>query len=132
MRLGRRLGAAAACAVALLAAAPAEAARPSTPETRLLNVWLDLRLLAIFYPDTTPATFQANLRKVARQLNQDLPPVRVGNGPRDTFRLPPRTVVISRNAPPETWILYTRSGRQVWRLLDDREGRLSVGRIPTP
>ena len=66
----------------------ASARQPATPQSRLLDVWLDLNLLDIFYPETTPATFMRNLKKVARQLNQSPHRIRFGESPRDTLRAP--------------------------------------------
>jgi hypothetical protein len=92
----------------------------------MLDVWLDLRLLAIFYPDTTSATFFPNLRKVAAQLNQRLSPLRFGESPRDALRFRVGVVVIRKNPPAETWILYSRSRARVWELIDDPAGHLRI------
>lgn len=55
--------------VCLFAAVTAHAAAtPSAPQSRLLNTWLDLHLVGIFYPDTTVETLLPNLAKVAEQL----------------------------------------------------------------
>jgi hypothetical protein len=122
--------AAGAISVALALAAPAPAVSaappPQTPKSRMLDVWLDLRLLAIFYPETTPGTFFPNLRKVAAQLNQRLSPLRFGDSPRDVLRFRVGVVVIRRNPPAETWVLYSRSPNRVWELIDDPSGRLRI------
>jgi len=103
--------------------------QPTTPQSRLLDVWLDLNLLDIFYPETTPATFMRNLKKVARQLNQSLHRVKFGESPRDTLRAPAGTVVIKRHPPKETFILYTRSRTQVWELLDSPARPMRIFRV---
>lgn len=129
-RVSAVVAVAACLAVALSSPSPARAAAPpQTPESRMLDVWLDLRLLAVFYPETTAETFLPNLKKVAGQLNQHLAPVRFGNAPRDALRFKSGTVVIARNPPPDTWILYTRAGPRVWELFDDPTGRLRIRRV---
>ena len=126
------------CAIGfvLFAAAPARSAEsaqaPITPEVRLLNVWLDLRLVSIFYPETTSETLVPNLAKVAGQLNHPLPPIRFGETAADMRKFRVGAVMIKRNPPPETWILFTRSRTHVWRLMDDADGRLTVVRLPSP
>lgn len=117
------------CVAVVLAAAPPARSAPQTPTSRMLDVWLDLRLLAIFYPETTPKTFVPNLRKIAAQLNQGLSPIRLGDSPRDVLRFRVGVVMIKRNPPAETWILYSRSRPQVWQLIDDPAGHLRIRRI---
>ena len=122
-----------ACAVAvcLCAGTVAEAAAPPrTPESRLLDVWLDLRLLELFYPETTAETLLPNLAEVARQLNQQETPIRFGESARDARKFRVGAVMIKRHPPAETWILYTRSRSHVWKLVDDAQGRLTVVRMP--
>lgn len=117
----------------LLAAVRANAAAtPSTPQSRLLNTWLDLHLVGIFYPDTTGETLLTNLAKVAEQLGQPLPPIRFGETARDVRRFRVGTVMIKQHPPPDTWILFTRSRSQVWKLIDDPQGRLKLVRVATP
>ena len=122
------------CASSLCVAAggTAHAAPPSTPESRLLSVWLDLQLVAIFYPDTTAETLLPNLGKVAAQLGQPLPPIRFGETVRDAHKHPIGAVMIKQHPPPDTWILYTRSRSHVWKLIDDPQGRLQLMRLASP
>ena len=115
--------------VAILIASPTRAEAvpaPQTPKSRLLDVWLDLRLMAIFYPDTTSKTFVANLKKISSQLNQRLSPVRLADTAHDVLRFKVGTVVIMRRPPPDTWILYSRSRSQAWELIDDPVGHLRI------
>jgi len=117
-------------AVSLLAAPLAQASsRPATPQSRLLDVWLDLNLIGIFYPETTPKTFLRNLNRIARQLNQQLHPIRFGESPRDTLKAPAGAVVIKRHPPKETFVLFTRSRTQVWELLDGPADRMRIFRV---
>lgn len=102
---------------------------PSTPQSRLLNVWLDLSLLGIFYPDTTPETFLPNLKKIAGQLNQPLPPIHFGESPRDSLKFHVGAVVIKHHPPRDTFILYTRSRTQVWELIDGPTNQLRIFRV---
>jgi hypothetical protein len=120
------------CAVAtcLFAAGIAHgSAAPSTPQSRLLNTWLDLRLVGIFYPDTSGGTLLSNLGKVARQLGQPLPPIRFGETAQDMRRFRIGAVMIKQHPPPETWILFTRSPSHVWKLIDDAQGHLKLVRV---
>jgi hypothetical protein len=105
---------------------------PSTPQSRLLNVWLDLRLVALFYPDTSHETLLANLAKVAGQLGQPLPPIRFGETARDARKLRMGAVLIKQHPPPDTLVLFTRGRSVIWRLVDDAEGRLKLVRISSP
>ena len=119
-------------ALTLLGASAATAgtrAAPSTPQSRLLDVWLDLNLLAIFYPETTPRTFLPNLTKIARQLNKTLPPIRFGESARESMKFRVGSVVIRRNPPRETIVLFTRSRTRVWELLDGPTGQLRIFRV---
>ncbi len=60
--------------VCIFAAGTAQAAAaPSRPQSRLLNTWLDLRLVGIFYPDTIGETLLPNLAKVAGAARSPLP-----------------------------------------------------------
>ncbi len=111
------------CAVAACFAVAGTAhgsAAPSTPQSRLLNTWLDLHLVGIFYPDTTGDTLLPNLAKVAGQLGQPLPPIRFGETAGDVRRFRIGAVMIKQHPPPETWILFTRPRSQVWKLIDVR------------
>jgi hypothetical protein len=79
---------------------------PSTPQSRLLSVWLDLRLVTIFYPRTTTATLLSNLGKVAGQLCQPLPPIRFGESARDARRSRVGAVMIKRHPPRDMGPVY--------------------------
>lgn len=119
--------------VLLFAAGFAQAAgSPSTPQSRLLNVWLDLHLVALFYPDTTGQTLLANLTKVADQLGQPLPPIRFGETARDARKFRMGSVLIKQHPPPDTLVLFTRGHSVVWRLVDDAQGRLKLVRVASP
>jgi hypothetical protein len=37
--------------------------------------------------------------------------------------------MIKQHPPPDTWILFTRSRSQVWKLIDDAQGRLKLVRV---
>jgi hypothetical protein len=128
-RLRVVLCAAAACLIA--AGAAHGAASPNTPQSRLLNTWLDLHLVGLFYPDTNADTLLPNLAKVAKQLGQPLPPIRFGETVRDVRRFRLGAVMIKRHPPPDTWILFTRSRSQVWKLIDDAQGRLRLVQVPS-
>jgi hypothetical protein len=138
MRSSMRCGSCARClalvcalAIALITAAGAAPAapRPSTPQSRLFSVWLDMRLVAIFYPHTNAATLLPNLTKVALQLRQPLPTLLFGETARDIWASDEGAVMIKRDPPPNTWILFTRSKVQVWKLVDDAHGALTVSRV---
>jgi hypothetical protein len=116
---------------ALVTGTARAAVAPSTPQSRLFNVWLDMRLVTIFYPHTTSATLLSNLAKVAAQLHQPLPPIRFGETANDARRSRVGAVMIKRHPPRDTWILFTRSRSEVWRLVDDAQGRLKVARVTT-
>jgi hypothetical protein len=120
------------CAVVTCLAAASTAhgaAAPNTPQSRLLNTWLDLHLVGIFYPDTNGDTLISNLAKVAGQLGQPLPPIRFGETAQDVRRFRIGAVMIKQHPPPDTWILFTRSRSQVWKLIDDAQGRLKLVRV---
>jgi len=102
---------------------------PSTPQSRLLNAWLDLRLVRIFYPDTTGETLLPNLAKVAGQLGQPLPSIRFGESAQDVRRFRIGAVMIKRHPPRDTLILFTRARSVVWRLVDDAQGPLRLVRV---
>ncbi len=123
--------AALAIAVAGIQESGAQAAE-TTAQSRLLYVWLDLRLVEIFYPSTTAATLPENLGKLARQLNQ--PPIltQFGERPRDTFRFAANAVVIKQHPPKDTWILFSRDAVRIWRLVDDPAGHMTLLRIAGP
>lgn len=104
-------------------------AAQSTPQSRLLNTWLDLHLVGIFYPDTTGDTLLPNLAQVAEQLGQPLPPIRFGESAQDVRRFRVGAVMIKQHPPPETWVLFTRSRSHVWKLIDDAQGRLKLVRV---
>jgi hypothetical protein len=95
----------------------------------LFSVWLDLRLVAIFYPHTNAATLLPNLAKVADQLRQPLPTIVFGETANDLWSSDADAVMIKRDPPPNTWILFARSSAQVWRLVDDAQGVLKVQRV---
>jgi len=40
--------------------------------------------------------------------------------------------MIKQHLPPETWILFTRTRSQVWKLIDDAQGRLKLVRVASP
>jgi predicted nucleic acid-binding protein len=126
-------GALVCCAVVLpsLGVGAARAASPRTPETRLLDIWLDLRLLDVFYPDTTAETFAANLTAIAKQLGQAPTPIRFGETAQDARRFRVGAVMIKQHPPPDTWILFTRSRSHVWKLVDDAHGDLTLARVPS-
>ena len=119
-------------AITFLAVAGAArgAAPPATPQSRLLNTWLDLRLVELFYPDTTGDALLSNLAKVAGQLGQPLPPIRFGETAQDMLKFRSGAVMIKQHPPADTWILFTRSRANVWRLTDDAQGRLKLVRVP--
>ena len=104
--------------------------KPATPQGSLYDVWLDLRLVGIFYPKTNALSLPANLRKVARQLKQRRTAIYFGERPADTLRFPAGAVVIKRHPPAQTFVLYARDGHTVWMLVDDPAGhvKLSVAR----
>ena len=117
-------------AVATTTALCREGTPLATPQGSLYDVWLDLRLVWIFYPKTTALSLPENLRKVARQLQQRRTAIYFGERPADTLRFPAGAVVIARHPPAQTFVLYARDGRTVWMLVDDPAGRvkLSVAR----
>lgn len=121
-------------AVACLASAGSAqgASAPSTPQSRLLNTWLDLHLVGLFYPETTSETLLPNLAKVAEQLGQPLPPIRFGETAQDARRFRVGAVMIKQHPPPDTWILFARSRSQVWKLIDDAQGHLKLVRVAPP
>jgi len=102
---------------------------PSTPQSRLLNAWLDLRLVGIFYPDTTGEMLLPNLAKLAGQLGQPLPSIRFGESAQDVRRFRIGAVMIKRHPPPDTLILFTRARSVVWRLVDDAQSPLRLVRV---
>ncbi len=112
------------CAFAVLAPAAARA----TPyqhdaRVRMLDAWLDIQLVSIFYPDTDPTTLAANLQLVAQQLGQPPLMIRHGAHPADAYRFSVHAVVIQSGAPATTLILFARSDRgAVWRLTDAGDG----------
>lgn len=107
----------------------AAGASPATPQSRLYDVWLDLQLVAIFYPTTTARSLPGNLHRVARQLNQPPIPIFFGEQPSDALRFPPIAVVIKRHPPKRTLVLYARTGAVVWSLVDDPKGHLTLSRL---
>jgi len=107
----------------------ATAASPTTPQSRLYDVWLDLRLVAVFYPKTTAKSLPGNLRRVARQLNQPPIPIFFGEHPSDALRFPTTAVVIKRHPPKRTLVLYARAGPVVWSLVDDPTGHVTLSRL---
>ena len=107
----------------------AAAASPVTPQSRLYDVWLDLRLVGIFYPKTTAKSLPGNLRRVARQLNQPQIPIFFGEQPSDALRFPATAVVIKRHPPKRTLVLYARAGPVVWSLVDDATGHVTLSHL---
>ncbi len=104
-----------------------------TAQVRLLNVWLDLQLVALMYPKSDPKRFAQNVLKVARQLNQARPRVRQGRAPGELSRYAAGTVVVKVNAPPKVLILYSRDADgRIWQLIDDAKGKLNVFALRDP
>jgi hypothetical protein len=95
----------------------------------LFNVWLDMRLVAIFYPETTGATLLSNLALVANELHQPLPAISFGETVHDMLGSSVGGVMIVRHPPANTWVLFTRSAVHVWRLIDDPQGNLKLQRV---
>lgn len=116
----------------LLAAVPAAAqAKPDrrAPTKRLLDVWLDIQLVGMMYPDTTPATLGRNLQRVAAKLGQPPLMIRHGVGPKDTLRFPARAVLIKPRTPATILVMYARgTNGAIYRLTDVR-GKLKVVRV---
>ena len=63
---------------------------------------------------------------------QPLPPIRFGETAWDVRRFRIGAVMIKQHLPPETWILFTRTRPQVWKLIDDAQGRLKLVRVAFP
>jgi hypothetical protein len=61
-----------------------------------------------------------------------LPPIRFGETAWDVRRFRIGAVMIKQHLPPETWILFTRTRSQVWKLIDDAQGRLKLVRVAFP
>ncbi len=122
---------AASLVVAALLAAPVASAEPiaerSAAQTRLLDVWLDLQLVALMYPASDPKTFAANVVRVAKQLHQPLPRIRQGHTPDELSRYPVGTVLVKLDSPPNVLILYSRTAdNRIWQLTDDAKSHLRV------
>jgi hypothetical protein len=117
-------------ALAIPAASPAAStAKPLGPQTRLLNIWLDLQLLPLMaHGSTATRDLAAALQRVARQLGQPAPMIRHGRKPADTHRYPVRAVLIKPDTPKDTLVMFARSATgEIWKLVDD--GHLRVFKV---
>jgi len=125
--LAALLGAAVALAVTAGGAVGSTTTEAQPAQQRLLNVWLDFQLVALFYPHVSPRQFAANVVRVARQLHQPRPKVRQGRRASELSRYGAGTVLVKVDAPPNVLILFSReTDGRVFELVDDAQGRMRV------
>lgn len=118
--------------IAAAVAAPSASAEvvPPAPAIRLLNVWLDLQVVAMLYPDATSGDFAARLPEVALQLGQPAVIIRQGSRASDVRQYRVGTVLVLTTAPADVLVLLTRSRTgAIYELMDDAAGRLKLFRV---